>query len=112
MIRRPPRSTLFPYTTLFRSVVESLGVVWAKPHGLLQVCARAVGFLLLREDHPEAVVQSRVPGVDLDRPLQGLLGVRQTAPRPIQVAEVPERQGILRIGSNDLLKIDQGFIVP
>src|SRR2546427_7414490 len=25
MIRRPPRSTLFPYTTLFRSVVFSLG---------------------------------------------------------------------------------------
>src|SRR5260370_20442673 len=24
MIRRPPRSTLFPYTTLFRSVVEPL----------------------------------------------------------------------------------------
>src|SRR2546430_9261897 len=24
MIRRPPRSTLFPYTTLFRSVVELL----------------------------------------------------------------------------------------
>src|SRR3712207_7860786 len=24
MIRRPPRSTLFPYTTLFRSDVESL----------------------------------------------------------------------------------------
>src|SRR5258708_15561721 len=23
MIRRPPRSTLFPYTTLFRSVVET-----------------------------------------------------------------------------------------
>src|SRR2546421_9409342 len=23
MIRRPPRSTLFPYTTLFRSVVQS-----------------------------------------------------------------------------------------
>src|SRR2546422_3905913 len=23
MIRRPPRSTLFPYTTLFRSVVDS-----------------------------------------------------------------------------------------
>src|SRR2546422_1321225 len=43
MIRRPPRSTLFPYTTLFRSVVASganipardlasdyaIGVVWA-----------------------------------------------------------------------------------
>src|ERR1043165_9999020 len=25
MIRRPPRSTLFPYTTLFRSVVRALG---------------------------------------------------------------------------------------
>src|SRR5256885_4374044 len=24
MIRRPPRSTLFPYTTLFRSIVENL----------------------------------------------------------------------------------------
>src|SRR2546422_2603103 len=24
MIRRPPRSTLFPYTTLFRSIVRSL----------------------------------------------------------------------------------------
>src|SRR3712207_8618457 len=27
MIRRPPRSTLFPYTTLFRSLREVLGVV-------------------------------------------------------------------------------------
>src|SRR5258708_31490503 len=26
MIRRPPRSTLFPYTTLFRSVVEDAAV--------------------------------------------------------------------------------------
>src|SRR5438067_5548248 len=26
MIRRPPRSTLFPYTTLFRSVLRLLGV--------------------------------------------------------------------------------------
>src|SRR3712207_7106500 len=25
MIRRPPRSTLFPYTTLFRSLVEGAG---------------------------------------------------------------------------------------
>src|SRR3712207_7014301 len=27
MIRRPPRSTLFPYTTLFRSLAEALGLV-------------------------------------------------------------------------------------
>src|SRR5258708_23372898 len=25
MIRRPPRSTLFPYTTLFRSAIQQLG---------------------------------------------------------------------------------------
>src|SRR3712207_7719580 len=28
MIRRPPRSTLFPYTTLFRSGGESFDVSW------------------------------------------------------------------------------------
>src|SRR5690349_23709064 len=28
MIRRPPRSTLFPYTTLFRSAYLKQGVLW------------------------------------------------------------------------------------
>src|SRR2546422_5203218 len=42
MIRRPPRSTLFPYTTLFRSRFEALGLTvvgvhspeffWEKPY--------------------------------------------------------------------------------
>src|ERR1039457_7660365 len=31
MIRRPPRSTLFPYTTLFRSLHEFIGVRLAGP---------------------------------------------------------------------------------
>src|SRR3989475_4682000 len=32
MIRRPPRSTLFPYTTLFRSRgKDGVGVLWAVP---------------------------------------------------------------------------------
>src|SRR3712207_8861243 len=30
MIRRPPRSTLFPYTTLFRSVAAMLGLLVAR----------------------------------------------------------------------------------
>src|SRR5256885_8987757 len=30
MIRRPPRSTLFPYTTLFRSVVNDTKVIPAR----------------------------------------------------------------------------------
>src|SRR3712207_8416474 len=29
MIRRPPRSTLFPYTTLFRSL-EGIGTAWRR----------------------------------------------------------------------------------
>src|SRR2546430_7194615 len=34
MIRRPPRSTLFPYTTLFRSGVDSLSPArWQSVHG-------------------------------------------------------------------------------
>src|SRR2546428_13492382 len=28
MIRRPPRSTLFPYTTLFRSPLDRAGTSW------------------------------------------------------------------------------------
>src|SRR5258708_18181100 len=40
MIRRPPRSTLFPYTTLFRSIT-------AKPTGNLQQ-ERERGQILLR----------------------------------------------------------------
>src|SRR2546422_3662573 len=28
MIRRPPRSTLFPYTTLFRSMIFLLALAW------------------------------------------------------------------------------------
>src|SRR2546430_12056243 len=28
MIRRPPRSTLFPYTTLFRSPTDADGTIW------------------------------------------------------------------------------------
>src|SRR2546428_4645314 len=31
MIRRPPRSTLFPYTTLFRSFTEVVETVWLRP---------------------------------------------------------------------------------
>src|SRR3712207_9449107 len=30
MIRRPPRSTLFPYTTLFRSIYQGDASKWAK----------------------------------------------------------------------------------
>src|SRR2546422_5257733 len=35
MIRRPPRSTLFPYTTLFRSDRDALALTAGEPHAAL-----------------------------------------------------------------------------
>src|SRR5947209_16501734 len=41
MIRRPPRSTLFPYTTLFRSVLRALAVSHAGFRGAHRGAAAA-----------------------------------------------------------------------
>src|SRR2546430_13548850 len=48
MIRRPPRSTLFPYTTLFRSAVMDLAQL-VRPAGVIQ----------------DALGRSRLPGIDV-----------------------------------------------
>src|SRR2546422_4154166 len=53
MIRRPPRSTLFPYTTLFRSVLEDLELL----HRQLECLARA-DHLARHEIHLEVVLRS------------------------------------------------------
>src|SRR5690554_7208462 len=61
MIRRPPRSTLFPYTTLFRSgVVGELGGVGVLPAG------HVAGELDHRHLHAEAdaeIGNAVLPGV-------------------------------------------------
>src|SRR3712207_7971418 len=56
MIRRPPRSTLFPYTTLFRSRAPSL------PDGRQPLRAHPRGFL----DRPAEVGPS-IPGLCFTR---------------------------------------------
>src|SRR3712207_9214840 len=43
MIRRPPRSTLFPYTTLFRSYSKDIGVI-ADKTGLIITAGGSCGY--------------------------------------------------------------------
>src|SRR3712207_7958471 len=43
MIRRPPRSTLFPYTTLFRSV----GATVVPPNALVELVEAPSGFTVI-----------------------------------------------------------------
>src|SRR3712207_6882611 len=52
MIRRPPRSTLFPYTTLFRSRRDALGQLRERgvEHG--DLVGRRVGPGVARPQHP------------------------------------------------------------
>src|SRR3712207_7427663 len=72
MIRRPPRSTLFPYTTLFRSLVEGVEVVAGADHVALVVERD------LAQHRVELVLPQRAGhGVELDRAgLGGRLGER------------------------------------
>src|SRR5260370_16060999 len=39
MIRRPPRSTLFPYTTLFRSIANGFAAMAAKANYAVYACS-------------------------------------------------------------------------
>src|SRR5205809_4860481 len=48
MIRRPPRSTLFPYTTLFRSMVGSFATATGR-------CARAFRILSNRREDRKSI---------------------------------------------------------
>src|SRR3712207_7973706 len=61
MIRRPPRSTLFPYTTLFRSLIAQ----HARDPGerLEMVRARALG----RDEQEDEIDGQIVDGVEIDR---------------------------------------------
>src|SRR3712207_9312600 len=59
MIRRPPRSTLFPYTTLFRSLLAPLGLDVGEPRLLLQRRLLRPG-VLPRQPRPDAAHGARV----------------------------------------------------
>src|SRR2546430_5980958 len=50
MIRRPPRSTLFPYTTLFRSEAKSRGIYEAPGMALLHIAYERLLTAIHNED--------------------------------------------------------------
>src|SRR5256885_9285845 len=58
MIRRPPRSTLFPYTTLFRSVELDLGHAVLQRPGLAVACLAARQVAVRDEDRKSTRLNS------------------------------------------------------
>src|SRR5438067_8092323 len=58
MIRRPPRSTLFPYTTLFRSTHVKCGQCRATYNGKTGA-SNTVGIVIYRSEEHTSELQSR-----------------------------------------------------
>src|SRR2546430_9035326 len=67
MIRRPPRSTLFPYTTLFRSRAGDLLLATEKPRGLS--ARNILPGTIVRIEQRDVIIAAMVDcgGTELDR---------------------------------------------
>src|SRR2546426_4690720 len=101
MIRRPPRSTLFPYTTLFRSLRKSRGVetmpARASGKGLVKqihLCAFAAAIDALEGDQPSKRVRSEEHTSELQSPCnlvcRLLLEKKKTEPvRTVHQSSIP-----------------------
>src|SRR3712207_1388629 len=87
MIRRPPRSTLFPYTTLFRSSGTRRGRRRARPrprsYGRLPVAPRCARLTALRGLLDPSLVEPLLASAARDD--RGLIG-RQHCPTPFTPA--------------------------
>src|SRR2546422_4179279 len=108
MIRRPPRSTLFPYTTLFRSrrVETPLGTMYVniteddkgqpfevfislgKAGAPLMADVEAIGRLI------SLALRAGVPLRDVHRQLRGISSDRAVGLGPNKVLSVPDAIGI------------------
>src|SRR5438093_13051193 len=101
MIRRPPRSTLFPYTTLFRSVQAAQHVAddWRILDQRAQVLARPV---LARIEPQHGLLEAGVDQIILERALvlEVLLG--------FSARHLVER----RLGDEEVAAIDDPAHLP
>src|SRR5256885_16512381 len=84
MIRRPPRSTLFPYTTLFRSQPREVGAVKLRPGALV----------LFHAPFPEVEVD--LGHAVLDRGPQRPAVLRHQPPQPCPGDLVAQRSAVVR----------------
>src|SRR5256884_5933519 len=100
MIRRPPRSTLFPYTTLFRSLEESLADELASTEMFLTVLYAVVDpkagrITFANAGHPHAFLVSTRTGeavrLEATRPPLGLAN----APGKDAMQTWARREGII-----------------
>src|SRR3712207_7705316 len=64
MIRRPPRSTLFPYTTLFRSDLDALVSVDRQPE---VVEKRGLDHVAVADEHDRGIPMRRTHALEVDR---------------------------------------------
>src|SRR2546430_15886410 len=100
MIRRPPRSTLFPYTTLFRSIQQRLLEAWQEAvsvpsiqqvleeNGLGEPTPRGVGGAGV-----QAELFAREPEPQLVLPLEGCAAqFREPVSTGSEPLHIPERQ--------------------
>src|SRR5687768_17710522 len=60
MMRRPPRSTLFPYTTLFRSFAGEVGAPFRRTYTILGETAALAARLMARAAPGQVLVASEV----------------------------------------------------
>src|SRR3712207_9396898 len=99
MIRRPPRSTLFPYTTLFRSglVAMELGAGRATKEDVIDL---AVGIVLAKKRGEKvnkgdiiAYIHSNDEG-KVEKASQGILDNYEICPNPIE--EIPLVYDVIR----------------
>src|SRR3989442_6336167 len=73
MIRRPPRSTLFPYTTLFQSSIRSIRAVRRDDHEATAAIRKCPLEVAASGEHPIRIIRV-VHDEDRERPIRaGLL---------------------------------------
>src|SRR5260221_10913200 len=99
MIRRPPRSTLFPYTTLFRSLANiALTAISSRPSTTTSSSLSACSMRSRSEEHTSEL-QSHS-----DLVCRLLLEKKKDAPETGQEhahLQIPEREDAVKYGSPD-----------